>query len=115
MPSFVCPFCSLLLSTLSPLPAPACILGCREIGVSYPDSTFGNMSREGTPFTYLLRDILQFDATLNDSIHRITTANRTCDLILGVGDGKADYKDFRGFEYSYSVADVFDDQDMRQG
>ena len=37
---------------------------------------------------YLLRDILQFDATLTDSMSRITNAHRTCDLILGVGDGK---------------------------
>jgi hypothetical protein len=40
---------------------------------------------------YLLRDILQFDNTLNDSINRITNAHRTCDLILGVGDGKVVY------------------------
>lgn len=67
-------------------------------GVSFPDNTFGKESRTGIPFVFLLRDILQFDQTLNDSIHRIQTANRTCDLILGVGDGKA--KTFRGFEVS---------------
>jgi hypothetical protein len=32
-----------------------------EIGVAFPDETFGNMSRFGVPFTFLLRDILQFD------------------------------------------------------
>ena len=37
---------------------------------------------------YLLRDILQYDATLSDSVSRIAHAHRTCDLILGVGDGK---------------------------
>lgn len=71
------------------------------------------MSRIGYPFTFLLRcvifelgavlmqqaltlhcltsphsDILQYDNTLEDAMHRITTANRTCDLILGIGDGK---------------------------
>jgi isopenicillin-N N-acyltransferase like protein len=35
-----------------------------------------------------MRDILQFDYTVDDSIDRITSAHRTCDLILGVGDGK---------------------------
>ena len=33
-----------------------------EIGVSFPDDTFGKESRQGTPFTYLLRDVLQFDS-----------------------------------------------------
>jgi len=37
---------------------------------------------------YLLRDILQFDNTLTDSMTRMTNAHRTCNLILGVGDGK---------------------------
>ena len=32
-----------------------------EIGASFPDDTFGKESRKGTPFTYLLRDVLQFD------------------------------------------------------
>ena len=59
-----------------------------EIGVSNPDATFGNMSRVGVPFTFLLRDILQFDTSLQQSLDRISNANRTCDLILGVGDGK---------------------------
>ncbi|XP_076461219.1 protein dcd1B-like isoform X2 [Babylonia areolata] len=59
-----------------------------EIGVSFPDKSFGSESRFGVPFTFLLRDILQFDTTLNHSLDRITNAPRTCDLILGVGDGK---------------------------
>ena len=37
---------------------------------------------------YLLRDILQFDFTLQDAMAHISSAHRTCDLILGVGDGK---------------------------
>jgi len=81
-----------------------------EIGVSFPDDTFGKESRQGIPFTYLLRDLLQFDKSLNDSMDRITNANRTCDLILGVGDGNM--AAFRGIEYSYSVAKFFDDTNM---
>lgn len=86
-----------------------------EIGVSFPDKTFGKESRVGIPFTFLLRDILQFDDTLNDTIHRIKTAHRTCDLILGAGDGKEEAKamgGFRGFEYSYSVANVVSDTNL---
>ena len=82
-------------------------LAISEIGVSFPDNTFGEESRFGIPFTvcysfqlsqhtftythplqYLLRDILQFDDSLQKAMHRISSAHRTCDLILGVGDGK---------------------------
>lgn len=66
-----------------------------EIGVSYPDNTFGKESRIGNPFTYVLRDIIQFDKTLDETINRLETTRRTCNLILGVGDGKE--KTFRGF------------------
>jgi len=66
--------------------------------VSYPDKSFGKESRIGVPFTFLLRNILQFDDTLNASITRIKTAHRTCDLILGVGDGKPEAETVRGFE-----------------
>ena len=67
-------------------------------GVSFPDKSFGKESRIGVPFTFLLRNILQFDNTLNASISRIQTAHRTCDLILGVGDGKSEAETVRGFE-----------------
>jgi len=81
-----------------------------EIGVSYPDDTFGKESRQGIPFTYILRDMLQFDKTYLDTINRVTNANRTCDLILGIGDGVN--AQFRGIEYSYSTANFYTDTDM---
>jgi len=68
-----------------------------EIGVSYPDDTFGRESRAGNPFTFLLRDVLQFDKNLDESIHRMKNTKRTCDLILGVGDGKPEVNSFRAF------------------
>ena len=40
----------------------AAALGIYEIGVTGPDATFGKESRSGTPFTFLLRDVLQFEA-----------------------------------------------------
>ena len=40
----------------------------------------------------MLRDILQFDNTLNDTYNRITNGKRTCNLILGAGDGKVNFK-----------------------
>lgn len=81
-------------------------LAVSEIGVSYPDDTFGKESRFGNPFTFVLRDVLQWDKTLNESIHRMQTTRRTCNLILGVGDGKSE---FRSFQYSHSVCNVVGD------
>eukprot|EP01091_Cochliopodium_minus_P017099 TRINITY_DN6604_c0_g1_i1.p1 TRINITY_DN6604_c0_g1~~TRINITY_DN6604_c0_g1_i1.p1 ORF type:complete len:278 (+),score=55.58 TRINITY_DN6604_c0_g1_i1:45-878(+) len=85
-------------------------LGISEIGVYFSDPSFGEESRAGLPFVFLLREILQFDYTVDDAISRMVNAPRTCDLILGVGDGKLGV--FRGFEYSYSTLKVFDDQNM---
>lgn len=86
-------------------------MGISEIGVSYPDATFGAESRVGVPFTFLLRDVLQFDQSLEDSRNRITKSRRTCDLILGVGDGAGN--DFRGVQYSHSVANFYRWDDMK--
>ncbi|XP_072044139.1 protein dcd1A-like [Amphiura filiformis] len=82
-----------------------------EIGVSYPDDSFGSESRFGIPFTYILRDVLQFDNTLDDAVNRMANAHRTCNLILGVGDGKLGT--FRGVQYSYAVSNFFDDKNLR--
>ena len=86
-------------------------MGISEIGVSYPDGTFGKQSRFGYPFIFLLRDILQFDGTVDDATNRMVNAERTCDLILAVGDDKE--KEVRGYEYSYSKLYVQDDLNMR--
>lgn len=86
-------------------------LAVSEIGVSYPDATFGNESRAGIPFVFLLRDILQYDTSLSQATQRIATANRTCDLILGVGSA-AD-SSFLGYEVSASVADAMTDATQR--
>jgi len=86
-------------------------LGISEIGVSYPDPSFGKESRLGVPFIFTLRDILQFDITVDDATNRMINQKRTCDLILGVGDGKLG--EFRGYEYSSSVLNVFDDENLQ--
>lgn len=87
-------------------------MSIHEIGVSFPDTTyFGNESFTGTPFVFMLRDILQFDNSYNDTIERITTSNRTCDLILGTVDGKAETA--RAFAVSASQVEVFDDENLQ--
>lgn len=59
----------------------------------------------------MLRDILQFDDSFDDAKKRITEADRTCDLILGVGDGKSNK--FNSVQYSASVANFMDDTNQK--
>jgi len=86
-------------------------LSIHEIGVSFPDDTFGQESRIGVPFTYVLRDVLQFDATQLDGLSRLASAHRTCDLILGVGGGQE--RRFNSIQYSHSVCNIMDDTNMK--
>ena len=93
-------------------------LAISEIGVSFPDETFGRESRFGVPFTFLLRDVIQFDSSLSEAMTRMQTSKRTCNLILGVGDGKVepsakgDVIPFHAVQYSHSVANLQSDVDM---
>lgn len=79
-------------------------LAVSEIGVSYSDASFGGKQPEGVipvpgvPFIFMLREILQSDLTIDDAANRLNNHRRTCDLILGVGDGKLGY--YRDFQYS---------------
>lgn len=88
-------------------------LSISEIGVTYPDETFGPETylAPGYPFVFILRDILQFDNSLNEATQRIKNATRTCDLLLGVGDGNGN--NFTGFQYSPQVANAFTDTDLQ--
>jgi hypothetical protein len=90
-------------------------MGVSEIGVSYPDTEHfdapQNESFAGVPFVYLLRDVLEFDNSVWDSVARLENANRTCNLILAVGDGKAETA--RGFAYSATELFVYDDTNLQ--
>jgi len=92
-------------------------IGISEIGVSYPDDSFGqgtdNTPPEkvhGIPWMYLLRDVLQQASDGNEGISMIQNANRTCNLIIGVGNGKA--SEVHGIEYSGYVANAYKDTDL---
>lgn len=51
-------------------------------------SHFSACQVEGKPWMFVLRDVLQYARTLTEALHAIQTSNRTCNLIIGVGDGK---------------------------
>jgi len=82
-----------------------------EIGIYFTDASFGAESSEGYPFTYILRDLLQFDNSTDDATNRLANADRTCYLLFGFGDGKA--PEFKGYQYSYSVLNVYDDRNLQ--
>jgi len=64
-------------------------------------------TRFGIPWNFMLRDVLQFDVTLDDATNRMSNGHRTCDVIFGVGstsDGEV-----RVYDYSAQELLVFDD------
>jgi len=86
-------------------------LSIHEIGVFFNDSSYGGETFDGIPFVYILRDILQFDSSRLAAVKRMQTSNRTCHLILGVGDGKE--KRFNGVQYGRDVAYAMDDTNLK--
>jgi len=78
---------------------------CQKVWWGYT----GEMSRSGYPFHYLLRDILQYDSNVDDAVSRISTADRTCAIFVGVGDPVSG---FRAIEYATTNVTVFDDRNF---
>jgi hypothetical protein len=74
---------------------------CEKVWLNYA----GQSSRFGQPWNWVLRDVLQFDKTNAQAIHRIQNAHRTCSIFTGVGS-RAD-NSFAAIEYSYENATVW--------
>lgn len=92
-------------------------MSINEIGVSFADDSFGqgtpNTPPEkvvGQPWMSVVRNILQHTTTLDDAVKSVEDAERTCNLIVGVGDGKA--KMVKGIEYSGHVAVPYNDKNQ---
>ena len=66
-------------------------------------------SREGIPFHFLLRDILQFDMDIDSAIGRIASAHRTCSIFVGLGDQS---NQFRAIEYSLETIQIWNDKNF---
>jgi len=75
---------------------------CEKVWYSYT----GQDSRRGTPFTFVLRDILQFDNTKEEAISRMNSTDRTCSIWVGVGDSQSDQMDV--IQYSYENLTAYD-------
>jgi len=92
-------------------------LAISEIGVTYPDDSFGQGTEDtppekvhGEPWMFILRDVLQYSDSLESGIQRITEANRTCNLIIGLGDGEENM--VNGIEFSGYVAVPYNDETL---
>lgn len=85
-----------------------------EIGVSFPDDSFGQgtdntppQKVKGQPWMSVLKDVQLKATSLDSALEIIQSAERTCNLIIGVGDGKSGQ--VNGVEYSGRVAVPYDD------
>lgn len=70
----------------------------------------GKAARDGYPWHFLLRDILQFDETIDDATNRMVNTRRTCSIFVGVGshlDGQ-----LRIFQYAHETLQEFDDNNF---
>jgi len=92
-------------------------LAISEIGVSFPDDSFGqgtdNTPPEkvhGEPWMYIMRDVLQYETSLAGGENRISNANRTCNLIIGLGSGKDQRS--TGVQFSGRVANYYGDSNL---
>jgi isopenicillin-N N-acyltransferase-like protein len=62
---------------------------------------------------FILRDILQYETSLEGAKNRIVEANRTCNLIIGLGDGKLGSEvSANGVEFSGKVCNFYDDETL---
>lgn len=76
-------------------------------------------TRFGNPWTYVLRDVVQFSDSIDTALTMLTNAHRTCSIHLGLGayerniSSRADENvGFRGIEYSARELNIFNWQDM---
>lgn len=58
------------------------------IGERLRGGNSSTMTRFGTPWTYVLRDLLQFSHNMYEALQSLQDAERTCSIYLGLGSGK---------------------------
>lgn len=92
-------------------------IGVSEIGAYFADDSFGQGTEntppqkvKGEPWMYILRDVLKYENSLDEAILRIQNSNRTCNLIIGIGDGEAGM--VNGIEFSGYVAVPYNDSTL---
>lgn len=79
---------------------------CEKVWIHYT----GVQNRAGYPWTFLLRDILQYDIDIDSALTRIANAKRTCSIFAGVGSGLSNT--FKIVEYAYEAIQIFNDRNF---
>merc|ERR1712127_863998 len=96
-------------------------MGLSEIGAGTASSDrgashspdFPSESREGQTFTWTLKDIMLYDQTADAGIKRMEEIPRTCNLILGLGDGKPESQKMYGIASDAGRLTTFDDTNQQ--
>ena len=76
-------------------------------------------TRLGTPWTCVLRDVVQFSDSIDTALSMLMNARRTCSIHLGLGQfdrngpaNSSETVDFRAIEYSAKELNIFSWRDM---
>lgn len=69
-----------------------------------------NETRLGKPWTYALRDLLQFSKTIGEGLSGLNKTKRTCSIYAGVSSAQSNT--FRLIEYSFKEFKVYDDNNF---
>lgn len=69
-----------------------------------------NETRLGKPWTYAIRDTIQFSETIDDAMNSLGSTHRTCSIYLGVSNIKN--MTFRLVEYSHKEFKVYNDKNF---
>jgi hypothetical protein len=69
------------------------------------------MTRFGKPWTYALRDVLQFSKTIDDALNQLNATDRTCSVYLGIGSSVNNT--YRLIEYSETELNIYSDKNWK--
>ena len=87
-------------------------LGVGQIGISCPHCApyFGEDSRRGMPFPFVLKYILGHEQHMSGADAFLQKVRRTCNILVGVGSGLEG--DFAGYQYSATVLRRYNDSNL---
>ncbi|EFA82759.1 hypothetical protein PPL_04454 [Heterostelium album PN500] len=67
----------------------------------------GTYTYRGTPFYLVMKQILQYDSTIDEAINRVYNAKRTCAIFMGIGSNSTNTAVI--LEYSLDRVNIFSD------
>lgn len=87
-----------------------------DVGVSEKvwDKYTGKKTYSGMPWSFVLRDILQYDQTVAEGLARLESTNRTCSIFVGLGDVAPGGPHYNVIEYSLDEVTSYNDTNFTQ-